>query len=185
MYEKGKSKTRSLIRIGGKRTVELDFSAYHLAMLYSLRKIPIDTEKDLYSVGGYKPKKYREFFKSAYMRILNNKSKPLAIRSIRDGVSKGEIPKPPGRDIRILVDAFVNSHEPIKDDFFSCMGAMLQNHDSEIAEYVLMLFQRKGIPVLPVHDSFIVTTEHEQKLSETMKRGYRLKFDSDIKVGKK
>jgi hypothetical protein len=178
MYMKGRSKTRSLICIDGKATVELDYSAYHLTMLYNRRGLP---GKDYGSSG-----EIREFRKKACLIMLNAKLKEEAIRAIRREVNKGKIKLPGGgTDLRGLLDSFVGEHEPIKQFFYSGIGRRLQNYDSEIAEDILMHFQRQGIPVLPVHDSFIVTAEHEQELSETMERAYFKKFEFNIKVDKK
>ena len=47
----------------------------------------------------------------------------------------------------------------------------------------MLNFANKGVPVLPVHDSFIVAAQHEQELVAVMKRVFAERFcNADIKV---
>mgnify|MGYP004352199463 FL=1 len=47
----------------------------------------------------------------------------------------------------------------------------------------MLRFANKGVPVLPVHDSFIVAAQHQQELVAVMKRVFAERFDgADIKV---
>ncbi len=45
------------------------------------------------------------------------------------------------------------------------------------------LFANKGVPVLPVHDSFIIAAQHQQELVAVMKRVFGERFGgADINV---
>ncbi len=47
----------------------------------------------------------------------------------------------------------------------------------------MLHFANKGVPVLPVHDSFIIAAQHQQELVAVMKRVFGECFDgADIKV---
>ena len=47
----------------------------------------------------------------------------------------------------------------------------------------MLRFANKGVPVLPVHDSFIIAAHHEQELVAVMKRVFGERFaGADIKV---
>ncbi len=48
----------------------------------------------------------------------------------------------------------------------------LQNRDFKMALSVLIHFQGCGIPVLPVHDSFIIEKEKEAELKDVMEKVY-------------
>ena len=40
----------------------------------------------------------------------------------------------------------------------------------------MLHFAGKAVPVLPVHDSFIIDADRQQELVDVMKRGYRERF---------
>ena len=47
----------------------------------------------------------------------------------------------------------------------------------------MLRFANKGVPVLPVYDSFIVAAQHQQELLTVMKRVFGERFaGADIKV---
>ena len=58
------------------------------------------------------------------------------------------------KDIKRLI---LKRHQPIKDSFFCNKGNTLQFKDSQTAEQVMLHFAELDIPILPVHDSFIIT----------------------------
>ena len=64
-------------------------------------------------------------------------------------------------------------HAPIAGAFGTGIGLVLQRMDSAIAMEVLAdLSVGRGIPVLPIHDSFIVEASQEDVLREAMERAY-------------
>ena len=56
-----------------------------------------------------------------------------------------------------MVEAIIDSHKPIADQFFTGRGLLLQREDSDIAANLMEDFARRMglVPLLPVHDSFI------------------------------
>ena len=78
-----------------------------------------------------------------------------------------------------VVKSFVEAHEPINEYFQKGVAVELQNIDAKIARKVmgaLMLTDKdKCVPVLPVHDSFIVFRQerHSQRLRAAMGEAYR------------
>ena len=59
----------------------------------------------------------------------------------------------------------------------------MQYIDSQLAERVMLHFANKGVPVLPVHDSFIIAAQHQRELVAVVKRVFGERFDgADIKV---
>ena len=65
----------------------------------------------------------------------------------------------------------------------TAQGLRLQYIDSQLAERVMLHFAKKGVPVLPVHDSFITAAQHQHELVAVMKRVFGERFGgADIKV---
>jgi hypothetical protein len=72
-----------------------------------------------------------------------------------------------------LIGDILAQHRPIAGFFNNDMGARLQNIDSQIAMSVLSGMQRRGEPVLPIHDSFMVRASRAGQLEEEMERAGR------------
>ena len=73
-------------------------------------------------------------------------------------------------------------HEPIKHMFFCGMGNNLQYRDSIIAEQVMLHFAKNDIPVLPVHDSFIITAGLFIDLLEVMEKEFKKQIGVPIDI---
>jgi hypothetical protein len=71
-----------------------------------------------------------------------------------------------------LVEMFEESHYPIGQYFYSGIGLELQYLDSRIALRVINHFNRSRIPVLPVHDSFIIQCRYADQLRDFMSKSY-------------
>ena len=78
-----------------------------------------------------------------------------------------------GKTCKQLRDMILKRHEPIKHMFFCGMGNNLQYRDSIIAEQVMLHFAKNDIPVLPVHDSFIITAGLFIDLLEVMEKEFK------------
>ena len=63
-------------------------------------------------------------------------------------------------DIEQLIMDFTDYHKPIRKFFFSGAGLSLQYIDALIAEKILNHFTKLEIPVLCIHDSFIIQTKY-------------------------
>lgn len=61
-------------------------------------------------------------------------------------------------------------------------GRVLQNADSNLANDILEVMIEKGIPCLPVHDSFIIQSKHADLLSCVMGDCFRKRFSVDYPV---
>jgi DNA-binding XRE family transcriptional regulator len=76
-------------------------------------------------------------------------------------------------DAQRLVHDLERRHAPIADHFQSGAGCWLQRLDSDMAEIVLLGLVKRGIPVLPIHDSFIVPARHENIADEVMDEAFQ------------
>jgi hypothetical protein len=178
---------RGFIHINGEPVVELDYDALHVAMLYHLRGININLEQDPYEM--IEGPEDRAIKKTALLTAINAPSDTKAIRGIRkklvdDGL-KGEILT--DKSLKNLLDRAKLAHPDIASDIGSGKGIMLQNIDSKIADAILTSFMAENIPALPVHDSFIVPRQYEDRLRELMITEYEkvLKFKPGVSKKKK
>jgi hypothetical protein len=60
------------------------------------------------------------------------------------------------KQIEQLINDFADYHNPIKKYFYSGMGINLQYIDSQIASLLINHFTRLDIPILCIHDSFVI-----------------------------
>jgi hypothetical protein len=161
---------RSLIRINGRPTVELDFSAYHIHMLYHREGIDY-TEDPYVKPGG---PKMRDIFKAVGLVAINAGNPEPAYGAIREELDDRGIPLPEMKHPLVsLVEMFRAAHPPIAKHLFSDAGINLQNLDSHIMNGILMRLMERDILGLPVHDSVIVQLEHQEVLREIMVREYK------------
>jgi len=88
-------------------------------------------------------------------------------------------------EIEKLFDAVEQFHQPISRRFFTCPALQLQNIDAKIAELVIKEFVSRDVPVLAIHDSFIVPASFAHDLRAAMLSAYTAitgKSDAVIKV---
>ena len=71
------------------------------------------------------------------------------------------------------IDDILKAHGAIKEYFFTGEGIKLQKFDSMIAEEVINYFTKLDIPILCIHDSFVLPANHVETLENVMKE----KFD--------
>ena len=174
---------RNEITVNGSRLIELDYSGLHIALLYA--KKGIRYTEDPYSIPGYGPE-YRKLFKQIMLTVINASSFEEARRAIQVKVNKDRSGKyPKGVKIKPLLESFCQRHEPIREYFFTGIGVFLQRTDATFTEHVLSHFVRTGTLVLPVHDSFMVASSHEQELLSVMEDTYRREtgFLPDPRIG--
>lgn len=176
---------RKNICINGNQTVELDYSAHHIRMLYHLRNINIKT--DPYDVEPNKPG-MREIYKAIFLRCINTKDRKSGLLSIWKYFNENPevfklIPDNSKKTRDALIDNLQNHNPLIKGDFFTQKCFDLMYKDSEISHNILMHFAKKGILALCVHDSFLVEQQHKQELEDLMISEYKkmFKFDPIIK----
>jgi hypothetical protein len=169
LHQNLKKHMRPFICINDRPTVELDFSAYHILMLYHHEGI--DYQGDPYVAPG--GKEMREVFKTVGLVGINAVSPKSAYGAIREELEERGIPLPQmERPLVSLVEMFRAAHKPIERHLFSDAGIWLQNLDSHIMNAILMRLMERDILGLPVHDSVIVQREHEDVLREIMMREY-------------
>ncbi|MDG1370649.1 MAG: hypothetical protein P8Q48_10505 [Paracoccaceae bacterium] len=171
------SKLRQSILIDGKRTVEVDYSGLHAAMLYAQEgmAIPDDPYERCLRQKGNKVE--RGLVKQTFNALLNA-DKIHGIQEI-DGYS-AEATGKNWPEFRLFVASQYPEFEP---HFGSGIGLRLQRFDSDMAEDVILRFANMQYGCLPVHDSFIVHHGLEDELNDMMVEAFKAKFGVECRVG--
>ncbi len=150
---------REELTINGQSTVELDYKANHLMMLLAgeIDPLPNDPYTDIALLASTSRDKVKEFFTTS-LGANNEETAFNALKSKR--VNR--------QQFNALKDATLASFPSVERALFKDVGAMLQSLEGQIALDIMYEGIKAGIPVLPVHDSFITTTKHEDWLREQM-----------------
>ena len=161
---------RPTITINDESTVECDFVSYQPRLLY--HKDRLLAPDDCYEVPGIP----RVVVKHACMLAINCRTRrDAAINLVAqkfDGVGTYQ-------DAGAVLDAVVNHHELIKKYLLSGYGMSLQYYDSLIAEIIISQAAHHSIPILPIHDSFVVREQDKDWLLEAMTTAYTIVTGAD------
>ncbi len=150
---------RAELTINRKPTVELDFKANHLMMLLAgeIDPLPNDPYTDIALLASTTRDKVKDFF-TASLGAGNEEKAFNSLKSKR--VNR--------QQFNALKDATLASFPSIERALFKDVGAMHQSLEGQIALDIMFECSKVGIPVLPVHDSFITISDHEDWLREQM-----------------
>ena len=169
------SSCRAYIRINGQATTERDYSGLHIVLLYARHGIRYWQEigEDPYTLDGYeRSERMREFLKELLLTTLNAESVKKAKKAIQHKINFEEPKfawvKESNFNLGEIIAAFLQKHDPIKQEFFTGYGLNLQYYDSLMAENVINELTKNNIPVLCIHDSFVVTQSELVTLNSIM-----------------
>ncbi|MFP4572919.1 MAG: hypothetical protein ACLFNW_08120 [Desulfobacterales bacterium] len=164
------SELRQLTYINGNNMAEADYKALHIRMLYHMEQI--DYRGDPYEAICKNPED-RSFFKRLQLIAINAPTETKVLKGIRHEIWKNDLNyKSKNNDLYPLLERFKQAHKPIAKYLATGIGRTLQNMDSAITESILMTLKKKGIPALPVHDSYVVEEKHKGLLAEVMNETY-------------
>jgi len=173
---------RRRIVISQKPTIEIDYAALHIVLLYARRGIDYWTDgeqADPYlnerifrgPLNSDQHRRLRDAMKTLYLTAINASGPTQALRGARQDIAKedatilGEV----GVELGELLTKFNNFHRPIAEYLYSGMGIHLLYVDSLITEHILdAMLLREGVPVLPVHDSYVCCVRDDQHLREAV-----------------
>jgi len=182
-YQRLDKEERSEITINGEPVVELDFRALHPRLLYAEEGIQYPDDKDPYSVVDDK-EWLRPLLKTMYMALQNNGVEIKACKAVSNWIRTKTEPSEREQlaalgitqkheTLRPLLEKMRKVHEPISKHLLSEQTALrIMNKDAEIALDIVGRFAEMNIPILAIHDSFIVQSRYERKLRRTMKAAY-------------
>ena len=166
------SEMRKDIFIDGQPTHEVDFKALHVHLLSAKSGVllpadPYRLEQPV--VDGISIQEQRAWMKALILHSMNAKSQKGAFKAFRYEAEAGTaMRRATDLDLQRLLTAFTDSYPHLEQYLCSDQGIYLMRQDSDIAAEVIRLMTRQGIPVLCVHDSFIVDVFHWVELREAM-----------------
>lgn len=166
-YQNLSAEKRKEIKIDGEETIELDYSALHITMLYHMQGV--DLTFDPYSF--YSDRKQA---KKVIYRIFNSDNIGRMIYGLNQEDTQV--------DWLNVITRAKQMHEKIAKYFGSGIGTKLMNIDSKIMLDVLEYFADKQIVALGMHDSVIIQKKHYEELKQVMKETYKKYIGKDIQV---
>lgn len=155
---------REHLLINGEPVVERDYRACHLRLLCARAGLDLPFQnEDLYQIQGQD----RSHIKLAFNVMLNADTERGAQSAITSELAQQSVANP-GQRARSLMHAVREQFPGLEQFWCSGVGLRLQNVDAEICRRVQRRLRRSGIPVLSVHDSFIVPASFESVLADVM-----------------
>ena len=161
---------RCKIYINVKPTLEVDFKAFHPNLLSN--ELGVKLSGDPYDLGELvlpdvitTNEEQREYVKLLVLMGINADSDKKAYKAFRNSDRKDKLGQSlTDIQLGLLLDAFINKHPQFKGVLNTGQALRLMNIDSQIANMVLDHFTNKNIPVLCIHDSFIIQYDKEPEL---------------------
>jgi len=171
---------RRFILINGNEIVELDYSNYHIQMLYNL--CGIDFTGDAY-LSVYDEPGCRPIIKQLTQIVINAKDDRQSKQAFNKLKSENEyLFNKYDLNYDWLYNRLYEVHYPISGYFNTGIAKTLMRYDSDIAGDVQIHFANQEISCLPVHDSFLVARKYENELKAVMRSTYKSKFKYDIEI---
>ena len=174
---------RREIFINDAPTIEQDYSSLHIALLYSTKGINyFETyEGDAYQVATpdflESAVQTRKYAKLLLLMAINSKGDSetfAAFRSNRNESSDPLASSLTNAQLAIILNALREKHPLIADDLATDAGIKLMNLDSKITEHVIRRFTALNIPVLTIHDSYIVNFGNDELLNKVLTEAYEV-----------
>ncbi|OIQ40009.1 MAG: hypothetical protein BM558_11555 [Roseobacter sp. MedPE-SW] len=163
---------RSRIFINDTPVVEVDFRGLHVSLLsleagVELTGDPYDVSESL--LGGIPARLQRQLIKRLVLTAINAGSKDAAFKGFRDGFSTGHAGKTmTNEQLETLLAAFLERSPHLADLLFKDHGIRLMNLDGRISEFVHRHFCDQAVPVLSVHDSYLIDYTRVGELKRVM-----------------
>ena len=169
---------RPTITIDGEETVELDYSAHHIRMLYHENGLDFKGEPYIYEKNDLENKDKRTLHKYIAMIAINASNRIQSINAVRNSIEddsengKYQSEIPDKKTIELLYDEFLEYHKPISHCVSNDEGIKLQRKDSDVMNDILINLTKKQIVGLPIHDSIVIQSKHKEILKEEMTNQY-------------
>ena len=178
---------RPYLTINGMATSEIDYSELHPRFLYERFGLP-PPAGDLYDDGWRDPnvpydedvepyKTRRGLFKTVFNVMLN--SERGGYRFVGDDSADAKKLNLTAYKIKRVL---LKKHPVLLKVLNTGIGLDFQYMDSQIAERVMLRLLAKGIPCLPVHDSFIVEAQSAKELRRAMDEAYTALMGGSAKL---
>ena len=161
---------RSKIYINDKPTLEVDFKAFHPNLLSN--ELGVRLADDPYDLGKLilpdvvtTLEEQRAYVKLLVLMGINADGDKKAYQAFRNSDRQDKVANSlTNIQLGGLLKGFINKHPQFKDILCTGQALRLMNVDSQIANLVIDHFTQKDIPVLCIHDSFIIQHDKEPEL---------------------
>ena len=172
---------RKLIKINGKEVIELDYNAMYLHLLYSkLNKSLYDHypfNKDPYAIPEYN----RKIVKIVFTACINENCTRKNINYVGGQQVSKQLPDlfKKGLPYQEMIDSLAKNHPEVAPFFYSEIGHEISYMESRVTDYVVTVLTKQRIPVLSIHDSFVVVKSKKPYLRVIMQEAFtKLKYKS-------
>ena len=171
------------------RTVEIDYSGLHVSLAYALEGVtpPNDPYTLKPVLEDFNATQQRSIVKQLALTALNANSLSSTYQAFRDEQeTKSDEKSLKNKELELLLDEFINQNKTIEQYIGTDKGVELMAIDGRITSRIINSFTNLNIPVLTIHDSYIVPEGHEERLVEQMDKAteaelngfkVRLKFE--------
>jgi hypothetical protein len=163
-------KDRAEICINGEKVIELDYEGMFINLLYSMRNLNmhdfISKNEDPYDLKKYNRKIVKAAFTACVNKECNKENINYVVASLAKKILKDEFVK--GVNYRKILELLSIKHPKIGDMFYQDLGDDLCFMESRVTDLILNSLARKQIPVLAIHDSFIVPISKSTELYNSM-----------------
>ena len=176
---------RGKIKINDEETVELDFNAMHLHLLYcKINKKLTDYIPE--GVDAYQlPNRNRKIVKTSFTCCINNNCNKDNVNQVVGPEIAKKYPEifVKNTSYRDILEELGSSHPEVRQFFYAQIGNEISYMESKVSDYIIGKLTRKNILVLNIHDSFIVSIAYKDILLNTMMDGFKyLKYSSIPRV---
>jgi hypothetical protein len=159
------SSARLNMTIGGEQVVELDFQSMHVSLAYNLCGARL--EGGPYEVRGFT----RKQGKLGLLTAFNAPTPAAAISALTDN-REGKAVFTSRTDAHRILEALKARHTLIEKMLCSDAGMRLMNLDARIMLTAIDRLIAKGIEAIPIHDSIVVSAQHESEAHEALNFGW-------------
>jgi hypothetical protein len=177
---------RSQIFINDSPTVEIDFKGLHINLLSLEQGVVIEGDPYEFPEGtipGTSPSEQRQLLKSLVLKAINAPSKPSAFSSFRQDWPTGHMAKSlTNSQLSSLIELFLEKHPQLYGKLCSDHGIRLMFVDSCLADQIHTVATTFNLPVLSVHDSFIVAREDQETLTHIMRVATKQQLGHELKT---
>lgn len=161
---------RPFIHINNEPTVEVDYRAIHPNLLLAEpERDPYALDRIVFPEVFHHIDEQRSAVKGLVLMAINATSAKRAFGAFRLSKDKGDkMRNMSDLQLQKLLDAFTDKLPEVKEALNTGMGLNLMNLDSQIANMIIDHYTKQGIPILCVHDSFIIDWKREEELRRIM-----------------
>jgi hypothetical protein len=165
--------------------VEVDYSGMHVSIACALEGH--NPPKDPYTLPlelkEYTEQEQRAVVKGLVLMAINAQTLPKAYAAFRAEQPMGsKQSKITNIQLQGLISLFLEHYPMLESYIGKDKGVELMRIDGNITARVINHFTDKGIPVLTVHDSYIVSHELDVELMEQMNRAASQELGTKIKL---